>query len=96
MSGGDDFPRITTVAAYVIVVSLVVGTGLFLLPPVGATPPAYQVVLAAILLILWSLSHGLLGRLRMELAFIEAGILIVLAAYWTRFLVIHFGVLAAG
>jgi hypothetical protein len=77
--------------AYVALVTLLVGIGLFVLPPHGEMPLSHQVVLAGVALVLWCFSDGLFGRFSVILASIEAVLLLRLAVNWTRLLVDAFG-----
>ena len=92
MGGGGGSPNIQQSMIYVATVSLTIGLSLFLLPPYGQMPLAYQLALAVIALALWSFSDGLFGRLSIPLALIEAVLLLRLAVGWTRLMVDAFGV----
>jgi hypothetical protein len=91
MVRGGGLPGIPTAMAYVALVTLLVGIGLFVLPPYGELPLSHQVVLAGVALALWCFSDGLFGRFSVILALIEAVLLLRLAIGWTRLLVEAFG-----
>lgn len=76
---------------YVVAVTFVVGLALFVIPPFGQMPLAYQLALTGAALALWSFSDGFLRTIRIALALIEAMLLLSLAVSWTPLLVDVFG-----
>ena len=77
MNGHVGTRRSTPVAmVHAIAASLVASVALFLAPPYGEMPVAYQAVLAWLLLALWSYSDGLLGRFNAAMALLEGAVLL--------------------
>ena len=89
-------PRFPVAVAHLTLGALVVGTGLFLLPPFGAMPLGYQMVLAGGLVTLWCFVEGPFGRLRLVPALVEAAAMLGLALDWTDFLVSRYGTTGIG
>jgi hypothetical protein len=71
--------------------SLVAGVGLFVIPPFGQMPFAYQAVFAWLLLALWSYSDGWFGRFNAALALLEGAVLLRFSIELVYFLVEAFG-----
>lgn len=95
-SAGEHPPGIPAALIYVTVVSLVVGLGLFLLPPFGHMPLLHQAALTGAALAVWSFSDGLFGRSSVLLALLEAALLLRLALGWTHLLVTALGLTSEG
>jgi hypothetical protein len=66
------------------------GVLLFIMPPIGEFPVAWQIQVAFLAAIAWCYWNGLFGRSRMWLATVEAAISLWMSLKWTRFLVLLF------
>jgi hypothetical protein len=87
MTANGGLPEIPRAILYVAAVTLIVGAGLFLLPPFGVMPLPYQLALTGAALALWCFCDGLFGRFSILLALIEAVLLLRLSVGRTRLMV---------
>jgi hypothetical protein len=76
-----------------LAICLIVRTGagglvLFIVPPFGEIPPAWQIQAAFLAAIAWCYWDGLFGRSRMLLASVEAGVSLWMSLKWTKILIL--------